>query len=227
MLSELGQLALSLALIVAVVQSVLPVWGAARGDAVWMRSAAMTSVLQFGLVAVAFAALMQAFIVSDFTVSNVVENSSLAKPMLFKIAGTWGSHEGSLLLWVLILALFGAAVATFAGNIPLPLKARTLSVQAWVSVGFLSFLLFTSNPFERVFPPPLDGRDLNPLLQDIGLALHPPLLYLGYVGFSIVFSFAVAALIEGRVDPAWARWVRPWTLAAWGFLTAGIGLGSW
>ncbi len=227
MLAELGQLALSLALIVAVVQSVLPIVGAARGDIVWMRSAAMTSVLQFGLVAVAFAALMHAFVTSDFTVSNVVANSSLAKPMLYKVAGTWGSHEGSLLLWVLILALFGAAVGTFAGNIPAGLKARTLSVQAWVSVGFLSFLLFTSNPFDRVFPPPLDGRDLNPLLQDVGLALHPPLLYLGYVGFSIVFSFAVAALIEGRVDPAWARWVRPWTLAAWGSLTAGIGLGSW
>ena len=192
-----------------------------------MRSAAATSTAQFGLVALAFGLLMHAFATSDFTVSNVAENSSLAKPMLFKVAGTWGSHEGSLLLWILILALFGAGVALFAGNLPLALKARTLSVQAWISAGFLSFLLFTSNPFARVFPAPLDGADLNPLLQDIGLAMHPPLLYLGYVGFSIVFSFAIAALIEGRVDPAWARWVRPWALLAWGFLTAGIALGSW
>jgi len=158
----------------------------------------------------AFGALMHAFVVSDFTVRNVIENSHSLKPMIFKVAGTWGSHEGSLLLWVLILALFGAAVAVMATNIPLALKARTLSVQAWISV-----------------PPPLDGNDLNPLLQDFGLAIHPPLLYIGYVGFSIVFSFAVAALIEGRVDPAWARWVRPWTLASWMGLTGGIALGSW
>jgi cytochrome c-type biogenesis protein CcmF len=147
--------------------------------------------------------------------------------MLFKISGTWGSHEGSLLLWVLILTLFGAGVAIFGANIHQTLKARTLAVQAWISTGFLSFMLLTSNPFDRVFPPPPDGNDLNPLLQDVGLALHPPFLYLGYVGFSIVFSFAVAALLEGRVDAAWARWVRPWTLAAWIFLTAGIVLGSW
>ncbi|GAB5373784.1 MAG: heme lyase CcmF/NrfE family subunit [Acuticoccus sp.] len=192
-----------------------------------MRSAEATSLVQLILLAFAFIALMRSFVVSDFTVLNVVENSSVMKPLIFKVAGTWGSHEGSLLLWALILSVFGAAVALFGANIPLALKARTLSVQAWISVGFLSFMIFTSNPFERVFPPPIDGQDLNPLLQDIGLALHPPLLYLGYVGFSIVFSFAVAALIEGRVDPAWARWVRPWTLAAWAFLTAGIALGSW
>jgi cytochrome c-type biogenesis protein CcmF len=147
--------------------------------------------------------------------------------MIFKVAATWGSHEGSLLLWVFILTIFGAAVAAFGSNLPETLRARTLAMQAWISVGFLSFLLFTSNPFERVFPPPLDGADLNPLLQDIGLAMHPPLLYFGYVGFSIVFSFAAAALIEGRIDTAWARWVRPWTLAAWISLTAGIALGSW
>ncbi|MCF3595042.1 heme lyase CcmF/NrfE family subunit [Rhodobacteraceae bacterium LMO-12] len=227
MIPEIGQFALALALSIAVVQGVVPMLGAARGNILWMQSARTSSVAQLIFIGIAFAALMRSFVVSDFTVANVVENSNSLKPMLFKIAGTWGSHEGSLLLWVLILAAFGAAVALFGSNIPDALKARTLSVQAWISTGFLSFLLLTSNPFERVFPPPLDGNDLNPLLQDVGLALHPPLLYFGYVGFSIVFSFAVAALIEGRVDAAWARWVRPWTLAAWMSLTAGIVLGSW
>jgi len=223
----MGQFALTLALTIALVQSVLPMLGAARGNHLWMQSARISSIAQLLFIGVAFAALMRSFVVSDFTVANVVENSHSLKPMLFKIAGTWGSHEGSLLLWVLILAIFGAGVSLFGSNIPDSLKARTLSVQAWISTGFLSFLLLTSNPFERVFPPPLDGNDLNPLLQDVGLAMHPPLLYGGYVGFSIVFSFAVAALIEGRVDAAWARWVRPWTLAAWMSLTAGIALGSW
>ncbi|MGR3755915.1 MAG: heme lyase CcmF/NrfE family subunit [Tranquillimonas sp.] len=227
MIPEIGHFALALALALALAQSVIPILGASRGNLVWMRSARATALGQCLFIAVAFAALMRSFVVSDFTVRNVVENSHSLKPMLFKIAGTWGSHEGSLLLWVLILAVFGAGVALFGSNIPAALKARTLSVQAWISVGFLSFLLLTSNPFERVFPPPLNGNDLNPLLQDVGLAMHPPLLYFGYVGFSIVFSFAVAALIEGRVDAAWARWVRPWTLAAWMSLTAGIALGSW
>jgi cytochrome c-type biogenesis protein CcmF len=227
MIPEIGQFALTLALMTAVVQGILPIWGAARGNAVWMHSAVTTSSLQCFLIFIAFGALLRSFIVSDFTVINVVENSNSLKPMLFKVAGTWGSHEGSLLLWTLILAAFGAAVALLGRNIPTSLKARTLSVQAWISIGFLSFMLFTSNPFDRAFPPPLDGNDLNPLLQDVGLAMHPPLLYIGYVGFSIVFSFAVAALIEGRVDPAWARWVRPWTLAAWVALTGGIALGSW
>jgi cytochrome c-type biogenesis protein CcmF len=192
-----------------------------------MQSARWSALGQVVFVAIAFASLMQAFIISDFTVKNVFENSHSLKPMLFKIAGTWGSHEGSLLLWVFILTVFGAAVSVFGSNIPEALKARTLSVQAWISVGFLTFMLFTSNPFDRLYPPPLNGQDLNPLLQDVGLAMHPPLLYFGYVGFSIVFSFAVAALLEGRVDAAWARWVRPWTLAAWMSLTAGIALGSW
>lgn len=227
MIPELGQFAIALALMAALVQSGLPILGAARGNTVWMRSATATAVVQALLILFAFGVLMRSFVISDFTVLNVVQNSNSLKPMIYKVAGTWGSHEGSLLLWVLILALFGAAVALFGHNIPLGLKARTLSVQAWISVGFLSFMIFTSNPFDRVFPPPVDGQDLNPLLQDIGLAIHPPLLYLGYVGFSIVFSFAVAALIEGRVDPAWARWVRPWTLAAWVSLTGGIALGSW
>ena len=227
MIPEVGQFALALALAVALAQSVLPIWGAARGDVAWMRSGAATAIAQAALIGVAFAALMWSFVVSDFTVANVAANSHSLKPMIYKVAGTWGSHEGSLLLWVLILAVFGAGVALFGGGVPLALRARTLSVQAWIAVGFLSFLIFTSNPFARLVPPPADGQELNPLLQHVGLALHPPLLYLGYVGFSIVFSFAVAALIEGRVDPAWARWVRPWTLAAWTCLTGGIALGAW
>jgi cytochrome c-type biogenesis protein CcmF len=227
MTPEVGHFALALALAMALVQSVLPILGATRGNMLWMQSARWSSLGQMLFVLIAFAALMQAFITSDFTVKNVIENSHSLKPMLFKVAGTWGSHEGSLLLWVLILTVFGAGVSLFGANIPDSLKARTLSVQAWISVGFITFMLFTSNPFDRVFPPPPDGQDLNPLLQDVGLAMHPPLLYFGYVGFSIVFSFAVAALLEGRVDAAWARWVRPWTLAAWMSLTAGIALGSW
>jgi cytochrome c-type biogenesis protein CcmF len=227
MTPEVGHFALALALAMALVQSVLPILGATRGNILWMQSARWSSLGQVLFVAIAFAALMQAFITSDFTVKNVIENSHSLKPLLFKVAGTWGSHEGSLLLWVLILTVFGAAVSVFGANIPESLKARTLSVQAWISVGFLTFMLFTSNPFDRVFPPPPDGQDLNPLLQDVGLAMHPPLLYFGYVGFSIVFSFAVAALLEGKIDAAWARWVRPWALAAWMSLTAGIALGSW
>jgi len=227
MIPEIGHFALALALSLAVVQSVLPILGASHGNVRWMQSARSSAIGQVFFVGVAFAALMRSFVASDFTVRNVAENSHSLKPLLFKIAGTWGSHEGSLLLWVLILTIFGAGVAVLGSNIPAATKARTLSVLAWISVGFLSFLLFTSNPFDRVFPPPVDGSDLNPLLQDVGLAMHPPLLYFGYVGFSIVFSFAVAALIEGRIDAAWARWVRPWTLAAWMSLTAGIALGSW
>ena len=198
MTPEIGPFALALAFALALVQSVFPIFGAGRGSLLLMRSARTTAIGQLILVAIAFGALMRSFIVSDFTVVNVASNSHSLKPLLFKIAGTWGSHEGSLLLWVLILTVFGAAVAVFGTNIPEPLKARTLAVQAWISTGFLSFMLLTSNPFERVFPPPVDGNDLNPLLQDVGLAMHPPFLYLGYVGFSIVFSFAVAALLEGR-----------------------------
>ena len=227
MIPELGHFALALALSLALVQSILPIVGAGKNDLRLMQSASATAYGQVVFVGLAFAALMNAFVTSDFTVLNVASNSNSLKPMIYKVAATWGSHEGSLLLWVFILTLFGASVSLFGSNLPATLKARTLSVQAWISVGFLSFMLFTSNPFDRVFPPPLDGSDLNPLLQDIGLAMHPPLLYFGYVGFSIVFSFAAAALIEGRVDAAWARWVRPWTLAAWISLTAGIGLGSW
>ncbi len=227
MIAELGHFTLTLALGVALVQSLIPMIGAARGWHGWIAVAAPAAKMQFLLIAAAFAALTYGFVASDFSLRVVVENSHTLKPMLYKVAGVWGNHEGSMLLWVLILALFGAAAAVFGGNLPPRLLARVLSVQAMIGVAFLAFILLTSNPFDRVAFPPFDGRDLNPLLQDPGLAFHPPFLYLGYVGLSMAFSFAVAALIEGRVDAAWARWVRPWTLAAWMFLTIGIALGSW
>ena len=227
MVVELGHFALVLALMVALVQMVLPMWGAQRGQVALMALAGPAAVVQFLLIATAFGALTWAFVTSDFSLRVVVENSHTLKPMLYKIAGVWGNHEGSLLLWVLILALFGAAAQWFGGNLPLPLKARVLAVQGSIGVAFLAFMLFTSNPFVRLAAPPMNGHDLNPLLQDPGLAFHPPFLYLGYVGLSMAFSFAVAALIEGRVDAAWGRWVRPWTLAAWIFLTIGIAMGSW
>ena len=224
---ELGHYALVLALCVAAAQGTLPLWGARRGDAGMMAVGGTAALMQLVLVGLAFAALVQAYVVSDFSVANVVRNSHTAKPLLYKISGAWGNHEGSMLLWVLILAVFGAGVAAFGNNLPQTLRARVLGIQGLIGLGFLAFILFTSNPFERIDPPPFDGDDLNPLLQDPGLAFHPPLLYLGYVGFSVTFSFAIAALIEGRVDAAWARWVRPWTLASWCFLTLGISLGSW
>jgi cytochrome c-type biogenesis protein CcmF len=227
MIAEIGHFALILATVVAIVQGVIPIWGTRSRDDRMMAVARPAAVTQFLLVGIAFAALMQAYITSDFSLANVVENSHTDKPMLFKITGMWGNHEGSMLLWVLILALFGAAVAVFGSNLPPRLKANVLSVQAWIGTSFLLFILLTSNPFERVEFPPLQGADLTPVLQDIGLAIHPPLLYLGYVGCSIAFAFAVAALIEGKLEAAWARWVRPWTLAAWMFLTAGIAMGSY
>jgi cytochrome c-type biogenesis protein CcmF len=227
MITEIGHFALVLALAVAIVQATVPLIGVERGMPSWAAVARPAAVTQLGLTAIAFGALIYAFVVSDFSVLNVVQNSHTAKPMLYKVAGAWGNHEGSLVMWVLILALFGAGVAVFGSNLPSGLRTRVLAVQGMIGVGFLFFTVFLSNPFERVVPAPLDGTGLNPLLQDPGLAFHPPFLYLGYVGFSIAFSFAVAALIEGRVDPAWARWVRPWTLAAWAFLTIGVGLGSW
>jgi len=227
MTAEIGHFALILALLVGVVQATLPIYGAHHGIRPWMAVARPAALVQLALVATAFGSLMHLYITSDFSVLNVVNNSHTAKPLLYKISGVWGNHEGSLLLWVLILALFGSAVALFGNNLPPALRARALSVQAMIAVGFYLFMLLTSNPFQRIMPPPANGNDLNPLLQDPGLAFHPPMLYLGYVGFSMAFSFAIAALIEGRVDAAWARWVRPWTLAAWCFLTAGITLGSW
>ncbi len=216
-----------LAALVAVVQMIVPMVGAARGWTGWMAVAGPAATVQFLLVGLSFAALTYAFVVSDFSLSLVANNSHSLKPMIYKITGVWGNHEGSMLLWVLILTLFGAMAAWFGGNLPPALRARVLSVQAAVGVAFFAFILLTSNPFLRLAVPPLDGSDLNPLLQDPGLALHPPFLYLGYVGLSLTFSFAVAALIEGRVDAAWGGWVRPWTLAAWLFLTIGIALGSW
>ncbi len=227
MIVEFGHFALILALAVAIAQSVLPIAGSFRRDPALMAVAPRASVVQLLLVVIAFAALTYAYLVSDFSLLNVVENSHSQKPLIYKISGVWGNHEGSMLLWVLILALFGAAVALFGGNLPATLKANVLAVQGWISTAFLAFILTTSNPFLRLAKPPVEGQDLNPVLQDIGLAIHPPLLYLGYVGFSIAFAFAVAALIEGRIDAAWARWVRPWVLAAWIFLTAGIAMGSY
>src|SRR5580704_4257614 len=227
MIIEAGHYALILALFVALTQSILPLAGAARGDVGWMavgRSAALT---QFALIACAMLALMYAYITSDFTVLNVVQNSHTDKPLLYQISGVWGNHEGSMVLWVFMLSLCGALVALFCDNLPAELRARVLSVQGMIGVGFLLFILLTSDPFLRAFPPPPNGEGLNPVLQDPGLAFHPPFLYLGYVGFSVSFSFAVAALIEGRVDPAWARWVRPWALASWCALTIGIAMGSW
>ncbi|HEV8389717.1 MAG TPA: heme lyase CcmF/NrfE family subunit [Dongiaceae bacterium] len=227
MIPELGHYALVLALVMALAQASLPMVGAARGTRPWMQLAKPAALAQFGFVAFAFLALMQAFATSDFSVAIVTQHSHSQQPLIYKLSGTWGNHEGSLLLWVLILTIFGALVALFGENLPPRLKARTLSVQAMISIGFILFMLFTSNPFARLNPAPLEGDELNPLLQDPGLAMHPPMLYLGYVGFSIVFSFAVAALIDGKVDAAWARWVRPWCLLSWTCLTGGIVLGSW
>ncbi|SMO55302.1 heme lyase CcmF/NrfE family subunit [Paracoccus laeviglucosivorans] len=227
MIAEIGHFALILAFAVAIFQMIVPMIGATKGWSGWIDSARPAAIAQFGLIAVSFAALTVAFVTSDFSLKLVYENSHTAKPLIYKISGVWGNHEGSMLLWVLILALFGAAAAVFDANLPPSLRARVLSVQGAIGVAFLAFILFTSNPFWRLENAPFNGRDLNPLLQDPGLAFHPPFLYLGYVGLSMAFSFAVAALIEGRVDAAWARWVRPWTLAAWVFLTIGIALGSW
>ena len=225
--AELGHFALILAMFVAMAQVVVPLAGAARNHGPWMAFARPAAITQFLLMAVSFGCLTYAFMASDFSLSLVYQNSHSDKPMLYKISGTWGNHEGSMLLWVLILSIFGAAVAFFGANLPPSLRARVLGIQSLIAIGFYLFILFTSNPFERIVPPPLNGEGLNPLLQDPGLAFHPPMLYLGYVGFSMAFSFAIAALLEGRVDAAWGRWVRPWTLAAWAFLTAGIALGSW
>ncbi len=227
MIVELGHFALILAFAVAIFQMVIPMIGAARGNVAWMATAEPAASAQFILTAAAFGALTYAFVTSDFSLAIVTANSHTAKPLLYKITGVWGNHEGSLLLWVLILTLFGACAAWFGKGLPPTLKARVLAVQSSVAVAFFAFILFTSNPFLRLASPPFNGEDLNPLLQDPGLAFHPPFLYLGYVGLSMSFSFAVAALIEGRVDAAWGRWVRPGTQAAWIFLTIGIALGSW
>src|SRR5665213_2695145 len=227
MIPELGHYALVLALALGLIQSVAPIVGARRRDDALMRLASSTAVVQFGFVALSFAALVTCYITSDFSVATVYENSNSMMPLVYKFSSVWGNHEGSMLLWVLILSVFGACLALFGTNLPKTLKANVLAVQSWIASAFYLFILLTSNPFLRLPQAPFEGRDLNPILQDPGLAIHPPLLYLGYVGFSIAFSFAIAALIEGRIDAAWARWVRPWTLAAWMALTIGIAGGSY
>ena len=209
MTNQLGHLLLSLSFGLALLQSVMSLAGAHRLDGRWITLGRRAAYLQFLALALAFAALTKAFIVSDFSLAVIAENSHSAKPLIYKIAGVWGNHEGSILLWVLILALFGAAVGWFGKSLPMTLQARVLGVQGLIGLGFLAFILATSDPFTLISPVPLDGRDLNPLLQDIGLAIHPPMLYLGYVGFSMAFAFAIAALLEGRVDAAWGRWVKP------------------
>jgi cytochrome c-type biogenesis protein CcmF len=227
MIAEAGHYALVLALGLALIQSVVPIVGARLHDGALMNVARSTALAQLLFVGASFLALVMLHVDSDFSVVNVFQNSHSLKPLIYKITGVWGNHEGSMLLWVTILALFGGLVAAFGNNLPLTLRAHVLAVQGWIATAFYLFILLTSNPFMRIANPPMEGRDLNPVLQDIGLAVHPPMLYLGYVGFSIAFSFAVAALIEGRIDAAWARWVRPWTLMAWIFLTLGIAMGSY
>ena len=227
MIPELGHFALILALLVAVVQGVLPLWGTWNGNVGWQSLARASALMQAALVALAFACLASSFLANDFSVIYVTQHSNTLLPKPYQFAAVWGGHEGSLLLWVLLLAIWSAAVAVFSGSLPLAMVARVLGVLGLVSVGFLSFILTTSNPFERMLPAAQEGRDLNPLLQDPGLVIHPPMLYMGYVGMSVAFAFAIAALLSGRLDAAWARWSRPWTVIAWTFLTFGIGLGSW
>lgn len=227
MIPELGQMALVIALLLALVQGTLPVIGAQRGNATLMAVARPAAYGQLAALLIAFAALGYGFAANDFSVKNVAHNSFSELPLAYRLTATWGSHEGSMLLWVVILAAWTAAVTVFARRLPLAVSARVVGVLGLVSVGFLAFVLFTSNPFVRLFPAPPDGADLNPLLQDAGMILHPPMLYMGYVGFSVAFAFAIAALLGGRLDAAWARWARPWTTAAWVFLTIGIALGSW
>ncbi|MEO7151190.1 MAG: heme lyase CcmF/NrfE family subunit [Burkholderiaceae bacterium] len=227
MIPEIGQWAALLALAVALVQGSLPIIGAAQGRVAWMELARPAAQTQCLLVVVAFACLTASFVQNDWSVLYVTSNSNSALPLAYRIAGVWGGHEGSLLLWLLMLNVWTLAVASFSRHLPLPVVSRILAVMGLVSVGFLLFMLLTSNPFERLLPAALDGRDLNPLLQDPGMVIHPPMLYMGYVGFSVAFAFAIAALIGGNLDATWARWTRPWTLAAWTFLTVGIALGSW
>jgi cytochrome c-type biogenesis protein CcmF len=227
MIAELGHFGLALAIAFAIAQAILPLWGAHRGDTRLMQAAPALANGQAFALTVSFACLIWASVADDFSVMNVAENSHTLKPLLYKITGAWGSHEGSILFWCLILAWCGAAVALFGNNLPASLRARVIGVLALSACGFELFALLESDPFMRLWPPPENGQDMNPLLQDPGLAFHPPMLYAGYVGFAIPFAFAVAALLEGRMDASWGRWVRPWTLAAWCCLTGGIALGSW
>ena len=227
MLGELGQVALVLAFAIAVAQTIVPIIGTSKNNTAMMGFARKAAYAQCLMVGIAYAVLTYAFYLNDFSIAYVANTSNLQQPTMYRLSGVWGGHEGSLLLWVLMLAAWGALVARFSRNIPLPMIARVLAVLGFVTIGFLAFMLFTSNPFERLFPVPLDGRELNPLLQDPGFLIHPPMLYMGYVGFSVAFAFAIAAMLGGKLDTAWARWSRPWTLMAWIFLTIGITLGSW
>lgn len=227
MIPEIGNFALVLTLCIAVVQVVFPLAGAAQGRVRWMSVARPAAMAQFLFTAIAFGCLTYSFVIKDFSVAYVAQNSNTQLPLIYRISAVWGAHEGSLLLWSLILAAWTAAVAMFSRSVPLAMVARVLGVMGFISIGFLLFMLLTSNPFERLLPAPAEGLDLNPLLQDFGLAVHPPMLYLGYVGFSVAFAFAIAALLSGRLDTAWARWSRPWTNIAWVFLTIGIAIGSW
>ncbi len=227
MIPEVGQFALIIALSIAVIQTLVPMAGASLGIQRWIALAKPAALGQLLFVGISYACLTWAFLSHDFSVLYVAKNSNSALPLIYRISGVWGSHEGSLLLWALVLALWTGAVAVFTPNVPSAMRARVLAVLGFVSCGFLLFIIITSNPFERLFPAAAEGSDLNPLLQDIGLAIHPPMLYLGYVGFSVAFAFSIAALISGQVDSAWARWSRPWTNIAWLFLTLGIALGSW
>ena len=227
MIAELGHYALMLALGLALIQAIMPIVGTRTNDPVLMSMATPIAIAHFAFVAMASTALAICYVVSDFSVLNVFENSNSQMPFMYRLTSVWGNHEGSMMLWISILAFFGALVAVFGNNLPVVLKANALAVQGWIAAAFHLFILTTSNPFVRIPQAPFEGRDLNPILQDPGLAFHPPLLYLGYVGFSIAFSFAIAALIEGRIDAAWARWVRPWVLGAWMCLTVGIAGGSY
>ena len=227
MLPEIGQFLIVLAFTFALVQMVLPLMGAQWGQLGWMRSASYLAWGQFITLLVAYGILTHAFIIHDFSVQYVALHSSMSLPLQYRISAVWGGHEGSLLMWIVILAGWGAAVSRFSGNLPLRMSSRVLAVLGAVSVGFVGFMLFTSNPFDRLMMVPLDGKDLNPMLQDPGMIFHPPLLYMGYVGFAVTFAFAIAALIGGRLDASWARWSRPWTTVSWVFLTFGIALGSW
>ena len=226
MIPEIGHFLLWLALGVSVILGIFPLVGAARGRDDWMVLAKPATYVLFALVIASFGCLVASFVRHDFSVLYVASNSNTALPLEYRIAGVWGGHEGSLLLWVQMLTLWMVAVALFSKHLPLAVQSRILSVMGLVCVGFLLFMLVTSNPFDRLFPVPADGRDLNPLLQDPGMVAHPPMLYMGYVGFSVAFAFAIAALIGGNLDATWARWTRPWTTVAWAFLTIGIAMGS-
>ena len=227
MIPELGHFALITALSLALLQGTVPLIGAWRGNEAWMAVASPAARAQCLFLLISFASLTWSFVVSDFSVAYVATNSNSLLPVVYRVSAVWGAHEGSLLLWALILSGWAFAVSVRSGALDAQMRARVLAVMGLVSVGFLLFMLMTSNPFDRLVPAALEGRDLNPLLQDPGLALHPPMLYMGYVGLSVPFAFAIAALLGGQLDAAWTRWSRPWTTVAWTFLTMGIALGSW